>query len=389
MGKVISRRKFITVICAITAVCFVLLSAAAAYICVLNKKYYKLQKIDSLVKANYYGRIDGEAINDALCEGYISGLGDKYSYYKGVKDTKETSNNMAGRTEGIGLYTTKHPDNGNIFIIDVMNNSPAQAAGILKHDLITAVDGVSVPEIGYAKAMKSLAGEVGKTVTLTLARGKEIFKRKITYALFETQNVYYSIIGDCGYMRIISFDDATPGQFKAALKALIGKNVKGLIFDLQNNSGGTFDSMCEILDMLVGKGELITLEYADGSTEVAYTSDNKEIKLPMAVLVNSGTASAAELFSATLRDYGKAVLIGETTYGKDVMQRTFILDDGTSVRFTIAKCFTKSGYDFNEIGLEPDIEVKLSKEQKKRYRLLSNDENPVILAAVEWMAKNE
>ena len=383
----ISKKKHISVICAIVAVCLVVILAAGYFVYGFYNRYSKLIEIDRIVRDNYYWEIDEQDLTDAICEGYIDGLGDKYAYYKDNEQTEIKSLDSQGKTVGLGIYVTQNPDNKNIVVTNVMDNSPASKAGLKRFDEIIAVDGTSLEGLAYSKSVNMLKGQEGKRVILTLLRDKKQINTELVYEEFTTQNVYYRAIDNVGYVKIIAFDDATFKQFEIAVDALIGQGVKGLIFDVQGNSGGTFDAMSEMLDKLCGEDDLITIEYADGTKKKACPSDKNEIDLPMAVLVDGASASASEIFAATLRDYGKAILVGEKTYGKCVMQRSYHLSDGTSIRITIAKCLTKSGYDFNGKGLEPDVKVELTEQQAKNYYKLADSDNPYITAAKEWINK--
>lgn len=384
--KTVSRKKFITVICVVIAFCIALLAIAGVFVFKLYNRFGKLIEIDHLVRNEYYGEIDDEDLLDAICDGYLDGIGDKYSYYKDKEETAVTKLDTQGKTIGIGVYIVKNPENENIVITKVMDNSPASKAGLKRFDEIVAVGNKKVEK--YADAIALLKGNAGDEIKLTVIRDGKSLDLKLVCKEFTTQNVYYRTVNDnIGYIEIVSFDEVTAKQFKIAVESLIAKKVKGLVFDLKGNLGGTFDAMREMLDLLVGEGDLLTIEYANGVTKKACHSDENEIDLPMVVLVDSSSASAAELFAATLRDYNKAVLIGEKTYGKCVMQRSYALNDGTSIRFTIAKCLTKSGYDFNGKGLEPDVKIELNEQQKKYYFRMQDNENPHIQAAVDWINK--
>ncbi len=385
--KVVSRKKYVTTICIIVAVCIAILSVVGVFAFKLYARFGKLIEIDRLVRREYYWQIDENVLLDAMCDGYIQGLGDKYSYYKNQEETDAKSLDIAGKSVGIGVYIVKNPDSENIIITNVMDNSPASKAGIKQFDEIIAVGDKSVEQLKYSGAVSALKCNVGDKINVTVLRGKQKIDFELLCEEFTTQNVYYRTVENIGYIKIVSFDKVTSKQFEIAVDNLLEQDVKGLVFDLQGNLGGTFDSMSQMLDKLVGEGNLITIEYANGITKEACESDKDEIDLPMAVLVDSSSASAAELFAATLRDCKKAILIGKKTYGKCVMQRSYTLNDGTSIRFTIAKCLTKSGYDFNDKGLQPDIEIKLNDRQEKYYYKLADNENPHINAAVDWINK--
>lgn len=342
----------------------------------------KLSEIDNLARKYYSGEIDDDVLEDYLAAAYIKALDDKYGFYRNTEDAVAVENSFEGNTSGIGVTVFNDTNNNSLTVIRVDEASPAYKAGIKKGDKIIAIDGKTVEETGFEESVKSITREIGKTAKITLIRDKKTVETEVTYEDFVRQTVYYEVIDNYGYVVITAFNKATVTQFKEAYNYLLGKNIKGFIFDVRDNGGGTVDSSCEILDMLVGECDLITIKYADGSKKVSNKSDANKCDLPMVVLTNGDTASAAELFAATLRDMAKSPLIGNTTYGKGVVQRTYFLSDNSCIRFTVGEFFPAGGEGFNAKGLTPDYEVKYTKEQlASKYTLGAED--PYIQKAVE------
>ncbi|MBR6743498.1 MAG: PDZ domain-containing protein [Clostridia bacterium] len=371
----------------ITAVITLAVAFVAVFFWVSNDtKLFKLKQMD-LFTSNFYGDIDEQKIEDGIIRGYISGLEDKYAGYYTADENKDRSDRLEGQAVGIGIIVVEHPDNHTIYVKHVYDNCPAAKAGIKAGDEIIAIDGVTVTERGYDNSVNDILREIGSTVELTLLRGGEELSVSALYSSFMAQSVFAKMIGDYGFIEITSFNTESIAQFKNAVNSLKTNGAKGLIFDLRGNGGGTVESVTEMLDFLMPEGVLMTVKYGNGKVETYAESDSEEIELPMVVLVDGATASASELFSATVRDFNKGVLIGSTTYGKGVMQSTFGFTDGSAAVFTIAEFFSHSGESFNEVGLTPDIEVKLNEEQKTYFHLLSDDEDPVKQAAVEWLKK--
>ena len=230
--------------------------------------------------------------------------------------------------------------------------------GLQVGELITAVNGDSVISKGYEESLKSMSGEVGTTIKLTVRN--EGVDREVTLIIKETEiiSVNSKMIDDIGYVQITEFNTNTSTQFKETVNSLISSGAKGLIFDVRNNGGGLLTPTLEILDYLLPEGTIATATYKNGKTEVLGTSDKNEIDLPMIVLVNKNTASAAELFSSALRDYDKADLVGTKTFGKGVMQNTYQLQDGSAITFTIAK-YQTSKTPTNGVGLKPTMKCLL------------------------------
>ena len=381
-----SHNKLFKVVCLVLA--FLITVSASGIVAILIYKSNnpsfssKLSEIDNLVRKYYSGEIDDRVLEDYLAAAYIKALDDKYGFYRNTEDAVAVENSFEGNTSGIGVTVFNDTYNNSLTVFRVDEASPAYKAGIKKGDKIIAIDGKTVEETGFEESVKSITREIGKTAKITLIRDKKTVETEVTYEDFVRQSVYYEIIDNYGYVVITAFNKATVTQFKEAYNDLLGENIKGFIFDVRDNGGGTVDSSCEILDMLVGECDLITIKYADGSENVSNKSDSKKCDLPMVVLTNGDTASAAELFAATLRDMAKCPLIGNTTYGKGVVQRTYFLSDDSCIRFTVGEFFPAGGEGFNAKGLTPDYEVNYTKEQSEsKYTLGAED--PYIQKAVE------
>lgn len=346
----------------------------------------KLDQIDSLVRSYYSGEIDDTALDDALATAYMRAINDKYGFYRNAEDSVQVENSLEGNASGIGVTVFNDQENKALSVFRVDNGSPAAKSGIKIGDKIIAIDGKTVAETGFSESVEAIKRDIGQTAEITLLRDGKSLDLKVKYEDFVRQSVYYEVIDNYAYVCITAFNEATVGQFKQTYNTLINDKVEGIIFDLRDNGGGTVDSVCEILDILVAECDLITIKYADGSKEISHKSDAKRCELPMVVLTNEATASASELFSANLRDMAKALLIGNNTYGKGVVQRTYFLNDGSCIRFTVGEFLPAGGKGFNLKGLAPDFEVNFTEEQaENRYALGAND--PYIQKAVEQLNK--
>ena len=284
----------------------------------------------------------------------------------------------------MGIGTTARKDHsGYILIVDAKENSPAEAAGIQAGDLIVKVNDEDILTIGYTQAMSNIKGEEGTKVNLTLRREGEDYSVELTRKNIQSSTVEYRTIGDNGYIKMSNFDETTVDDFKYAVSDLKSQGVKGLIFDVRNNPGGLLDSVADVLDYLLPEGDLVSETNKKGETKVLCTSDSSCIELPMVVLVDGETASAAELFAADLRDFKVAELVGQTTYGKGIMQGAFPLEDGSAIKMTIAYFNPHSGVNFNGVGLKPDYEVALTTEQKLNFDTLDETSDPQLMKAIE------
>ncbi len=340
----------------------------------LGATLLKLRDVDMLANENFLGEMDYNDIDNMVITGYMKGLDDKYSFYEDTSGAEAVNDSFKGNTKGIGVNVFYKPEEYCYQVYRINSGSPAEGAGIKIGDKIVSIDGKSLKELGGADSIDYLRKAVGETSKVGILRNEESLEITVTHKEFVKQSVYYSIIDGYAFVAFTDFNEATVNQFEDCLSYLTEQKVKGYIFDLRDNGGGTVDSVCAILDMLVGECDLITVVYKDGEKVTLFDSDEKKVDLPMTVLINEGTASAAELFTATIQSENGGKLIGNNTYGKGVMQRTYTLSDGSMVRMTVAEFFPASGKGFNEVGLRPDYEVEFTKEQaENRFMLGESD----------------
>lgn len=392
MNKKISLGAALALMLIITAVTFSvtmifsrqMFSTTITNISEKQAMYDKLSEIDSYVRQNYYGTIDETNLNDYISTGYIAGLSDRYAAYYSASDYSALQQENAGQLVGIGIRATKN-ESGFIEVTEVYPDSPALEAGIQAGDLIVKVNDIDVTNDTYESAITEIGGQAGTKLSLTVRRDntdQEI--AEITRRVVVTPTVYSRMINNAGYIRITDFNENTYDQFKQAVEDLVGnQNAQALIFDVRNNTGGLVDPAIKMLDMLLPEGTIATATYRDGSTEVLGTSDASCVELPMVVLTNENTASAAELFTQALRDYGVAQSVGTTTYGKGVMQVTHSLKDGSAIRITVAQYNPPTSGNYDGVGLTPDYEVTLTEEQQQAFDTLDETTDPQLKKALE------
>ena len=344
--------------------------------------YDKIAEIDRVVRQNFNGKIDQNAIMDSISNGYISGLGDQYSKYFTSSEVAALSTAQDGRTVGIGVEIVMD-NSGYIKVVDVYPNSSAQETGIKVGDYITKINDETVTLSNYKEKITYLQGEPGTKVTLTVRSDNEDTDIELTRRVIKVPTVRHKIIDSVGYIKISKFNNLTAEQFRDAIKSCENAKVKGYIFDVRNNPGGTVGSVTEILDMLLPKGNILSATYKNGETKVLATSDSKEINLPMAVLMNEQTASAAELFAQALKDYKKAELVGTGTYGKGQMQILYPLSDGSAIDLTVASYNPPSSPNFDKVGVKPDFEVVLTPEEAKNFAQLDEMSDPQFKKAFQ------
>ncbi len=322
------------------------------------KKYTALQSLDNYVRENYFGEINEELLSDGILKGYVAGIDDKYSRYLTAEEYHNEVSDNSGNLVGLGI-TLAEDESGYIRIDSIINNSPAFDSGITEGDIIISVDGMDVKEIGFSGAADAMKGAEGSEVALVIRRDGKDMEYKFTRRAIEMRTVEAQMMsGFIGYIKITGFKENTPEQFIDALEGLTANGAVALVFDVRDNSGGLVSALGECLDPLLPEGIVAVAEYKDGSSETLIYSDSSELTLPMAVLVNENTASAAELFAASLHDFNKAEIVGSKTYGKGVMQSTTELDNGGAIVLTIAKYRTAFSECYDGIGLTPDVQVE-------------------------------
>ena len=299
-----------------------------------ESQYAKLAELDEMVQNNYYGEVNNDEISDYLCYGYIAGLGDKYSAYYNQKDFEALYGKIEGSAQGIGVNVAEDKEIGAITVVNVMKNSPAEKAGLLAGDSIVKVGGKTIVELGgYSAGFTALKGDKGSIAEITVLRDGKTLEFSVVREDFELETVWYRMVDDIGYIEVTNFDTNTPVHFTQAVDSLIAEGARALIFDMRHNTGGEVNAVCECLDLLVPEGPVIRIYDKNGNVETV-DSGADEVNLPMAVLIDAQTYSAAELFSATMRDYEKAVLIGVNTYGKGAVQTVMKLSDGSGLALT-------------------------------------------------------
>lgn len=350
--------------------------------------FSKLKKVNDIVDEKYIGEINNEALLDDTVRGYVAGLDDPYAQYFTKEEYREYKNSFAGNFQGIGVRIINDTEAKGLYITYVMKDSPAHKAGIKIGDIIIKAAGAKVSEIGATEAYNRLLGEINTIANFTVLRdGKEI-DFEIKREAFTEHSLESKMHNGIGYIRIFSFAENTPQEFDEAVTELISKDAGALIFDVRDNPGGGLNSVVGVLDRLLPKDKLVTtLRYNSNNIKgtnivTVKTKDNKEVDMPFVVLVNNESASAAELFTATLKDYNLAKIIGETTFGKGVGQETFELPDQSHVKLTAFTYVPPSGVSYNNIGIQPDIEVEFPESLEKRRYVLTVQEDPQMKEAV-------
>lgn len=346
--------------------------------------FKKLADVDAMARSKYVGAIDNTKVTDNTITGYMKGLGDKYGCYLDAQDYKSIALSNSGQGLGIGVNVVKATD-GCIKVVSVITGSPAQKAGVKVNDEITNIGGEDVKSTGYGNAINLLKGSEGTTVSFTVLRSGKSLPFSVIRQKYTLQSVQSKTIGNLGYVKIVEFDSNTNEQFSQQIDSLVKSGVKGIIFDVRNNPGGLLEAAAPMIDKIVPAGPIVRAKYKDGTMKTLYTSDSKQINLPMAVITNQNTASAAELFTAALKDYGKAKSIGVKTYGKGTMQEILDLNDGTALDLSVAYFYPPKSNNFEGKGVSPDIISQLSEKKQENFYSLSEDEDDQLQAAISYV----
>ena len=321
----------------------------------------KLNKLNALIDKYYLyeDEIDTDKLAEGIYSGYTSALGDKYTVYYDEDETKALMESTSGTFSGVGATLTKDADTGYATIVNVYEDSPAEKAGLKAGDILEKIDDHEVGDEQLDTVVSWIKGEKGTEVKITVLRDGEELELTATRDTIEVKTVSYEMKeNQIGYIRVSEFDTVTYDQFKEALDDLEKQGMQGLIVDLRNNPGGSLDTVTNMLRLLLPEGTIVSTKDKNGKTDEITCDGTHEIKKPMAVLVNQYSASASEIFSGAVQDYGTAKIVGVTTYGKGVVQQLMDLGDGTCLKVTIAEYYTPNGRSINGKGVEPDVEVE-------------------------------
>ena len=321
----------------------------------------KAEILSSYINRFYLNDIDYGKMGDIIYKAMVSGLDDKYAAYYTKDEYKDISEKTKGEFCGIGAYISQGKNDNYLKVAGVVKGGPAEKSGIKKGDIIVEVDGENIQGKDSSYAVSKMKGKKGTNVSISVMRkgNKKPITFNIKREVIHDNTVSYKMLdNNIGYISVSAFETVTKKQFKSAVDCLEKKNEKGLIIDLRDNGGGLLDTALDMLDQILPKKLVVYTKDKNGVAEEYYTKDDKEIKIPIVILVNGNSASASEVFCGALRDYGKAKLLGTKTFGKGIVQSSFAFRDGTGLKFTTSKYYTPKGINIHGTGFEPDIKVK-------------------------------
>jgi len=349
-----------------------------------EEDYRKLDEIRAYLDAYYIDAYDIESAVEGAAQGMMEALPDGWSYYMTADEYKASQDTAHDDHVGIGVNAYFDEDEGLLRVVDVYADSPAERSGICFYDLILAIDGISITELGQENVEDALRGEEGSAVMLTVQHSDgSVETVELKRELTTQQALEYTLLKDAtGYIRIPVFNERVDVQFESAVVDLMEQGARKLVFDLRFNPGGRQDVMCAMLDMLLPECVIMQWKDKQGRTETA-ESDADCIEMPMAVLVNRYSFSAAEFFAAALQEYGTAIIVGEQTSGKCYAQSTYTLSDGSAIAISTAEYTTPQGRNLQDTGVVPDVSAALSEGHLYGFMELAYDEDTQLQAALE------
>lgn len=372
-GGILKDNKIVKGFYRFFAVFGLLIFVLLAYVFISNENNVgSLLSVLTLLKTESLYQSDSHKMIEGATAGIVSSLDDPYSKYLNKAEYDELSLQLNAEFGGIGVYVVEL-EGGKLGIVSPIKGTPAAREGLKNGDIILEINGESALHMSQDDAVGLLRGEPGTQLKLTVFRpsdGKE-YDFKIIREIINVPSVEDKVIGEgvpIGYIKLNQFHARSTKEIADSLNALNEKNIKGLILDLRDNGGGDFEASLAIADIFLEDKEIVSIKDARGR-ESSSRAEAGSFKLPMVVLVNGNSASASEILSGALKDNKRALLVGEKTYGKGLVQTIFPLRDGSALKLTTQKYFTPNGTDINKIGINPDYVVKNPKEGDQDLQL--------------------
>lgn len=362
---------------------------------VLRSRFDKLLSLEDFIKQNFYQDVSEVDFDTGILKGLFQALDDRYSEYYTKEEYAALLEEFDGSVTGIGAYITPGP-NGSVEIVSPIEGSPAEAAGIMKGDLIIEVDGESTEEYTFEGNQRRIKGPAGTQVHLKIQRTNPVtnviseIEMTITRARVETPAVSSEMKSDTiGYIRITTFDNKVSREFSDHLKKIQDAGAKAFVLDIRDNGGGDLDQVVEVADQLLGVQTIVTI-VTTGEPDTVYNSNAAKTEMPFILLVNENSASASEILAGAIQDGHAAPVVGDVTFGKGIVQTVRGLMDGTGFKLTVSRYLTPSGADIQDKGITPDL---LKEELEARGFVTAFDEegnqttDGVLDYAIDYLQK--
>nr|WP_317350143.1 S41 family peptidase [uncultured Blautia sp.] len=337
----------------------------------------KLKYLEHLIQEEYLGEADQEALAEGLYIGLVYGLGDDYSRYYTAQEYQQENSSTTGSYVGIGIAMQKNEEGG-VKIAECYEGGPGEQAGLKVGDIISAVNGTDIMEMDTSQVAELVRNSQKDQVVLTIHRMgvEKPLKLNVKITDVELPSVFSEMLENkIGYIRISQFMEVTPGQYREAFETLQNQGMEKLVVDLRGNPGGLLTSVCSILGDILPEGLIVYTEDKYGNRQEERSEGKSPLTIPLAVLVNENSASASEIFAGAVKDYGIGTIVGTTTFGKGVVQELHPLSDGSAVKLTVSNYYTPKGKSIHEVGIEPDVEVKLAPELLNKEEITHEEDN--------------
>lgn len=327
----------------------------------IRKVEAKINTLDAMLSEGFLYDMDAEKMEDGIYKGFVSALDDPYTVYYTAEEYQKLQESNTGKYYGIGVSISQNAETKIITVVRVFRGSGAEKAGILPGDLFSKVDGEDITSEDINNVVAMIRGEEGTTVEMEIYRPstEEFLTMTVDRGEIKQDMVEWKMLEDgIGYIQLLEFSSVTHEQFQEAMEDLKNQGMKGLVLDVRDNPGGLLDSVVDIADDLLGEGVVVSLKNKNGEGG-DYTSDAETLfDGPISLLVNGNSASASEVLTGALKDYGRATSVGTQTYGKGIVQNVIPLGDGTALKMTIASYYSPKGINIHGTGIEPDIVIE-------------------------------
>lgn len=387
----------------LTALVLVLFGAGVTFVVTVSElsKYYtaeidritasqseiatKTTELEAYIDKYFVGDADKTAMADAAASAMVTATGDRWSYYISADSYASYMEQMNNAYVGVGITIAAAEDGSGLTVMEVTAGGPAEEAGVKVGDVMVSVDSTSIADMTTAEVRDLVRGEEGTTVDLGFRRGEETVTLTVERRTIDQVVTTGELLdGNIGYVKIVNFDSNCAAQTIAVIEDLMDQGAESLLFDVRYNPGGYKDELVKVLDYLLPEGVLFRSVRTDGTESIDY-SDESCVDLPMAVLVNGDSYSAAEFFAAALQEYGVGQVVGSQTCGKGYFQNTYRLSDGSAVSLSSGTYYTPNNVSLANVGVTPDIPVDLTEDDAALlyYDQLAQSDDAQLQAALE------
>lgn len=332
----------------------------------------KMNKLASYIETFYLDDVSEEDMAEGAFKGVVAALGDPYSEYYTEEEYESLMESTSGEYNGIGVSISQKEENGEITIATVFDDTPAKEAGIQEGDVIVAVDGNDMTGKSSQDVVSMIKGKTDGTVTITVMRNGEKLDIQVEIRKVERPTVANHMMdGNIGYIKLSEFDGVSTSQFSEALNELKDQGMEKLVIDIRDNPGGRLDVVCDLLDLFVDKDKLIVYtKDKNGNKQEEYTRYDASVKdIPISIIVNGNSASAAEVFTGVMQDYGLAKIVGTQTFGKGIVQKILDMGDGSAVKLTVSKYYLPNDENIHGQGITPDYVIDADENTEEDVQL--------------------